>query len=144
MLKGKGRARYGYEKVIDLIREVKACGVGEFELQQGRFPGCCENGQKAGDSSPAVPAAEKEAAQKEEAPVSIQDGTIIRSPLVGIYHGADILAGDQVEEGQVLGAIDAMKLMNDIVAVCSGVVTEVLVKDQELVEYGQPLFVIEG
>ena len=34
--------------------------------------------------------------------------------------------------------------MNDIVAVCSGVVTEVLVKDQELVEYGQPLFVIEG
>ena len=127
-----------YEKVIDLIREVKACGVGEFELQQGDFRIAVKMGEKQETASPAVPA------QKEEAPVSIQDGTIIRSPLVGIYHGADILAGDQVEEGQVLGAIEAMKLMNDIVAVCSGVVTEVLVKDQELVEYGQPLFVIEG
>ena len=133
-----------YEKVIDLIRDVKACGVGEFELQQGDFRIAVKMGEKQETASPAVPAAEKEAAQKEEAPVSIQDGTIIRSPLVGIYHGADILAGDQVEEGQVLGAIEAMKLMNDIVAVCSGVVTEVLVKDQELVEYGQPLFVIEG
>ena len=133
-----------YEKVIDLIREVKACGVGEFELQQGDFRIAVKMGEKQETASPAVPAAEKEAAQKEEAPVSIQDGTIIRSPLVGIYHGADILAGDQVEEGQVLGAIEAMKLMNDIVAVCSGVVTEVLGKGSGAGGIWAAAVVIEG
>ena len=36
-----------------------------------------------------------------------------------------------------------MKLMNDVVSGCAGTISEILVKDKELVEYGQPLFVIE-
>ena len=52
--------------------------------------------------------------------------------------------GSTVEQGQVMGTIEAMKMMNDVVAGCGGTVSEVLVKDGELVEYAQPLFVIEG
>ena len=48
-----------YEKVIDLIREVKACGVGEFELQQGDFRIAVKMGEKQETASPAVPAAAK-------------------------------------------------------------------------------------
>ena len=55
-----------------------------------------------------------------------------------------VTVGSTVEQGQVMGAIEAMKMMNDVVAGCSGTVSEVLVKDGELVEYAQPLFVIEG
>ena len=52
--------------------------------------------------------------------------------------------GSRVEQGQVMGAIEAMKMRNDVVAGCDGTVSEVLVKDGDLVEYAQPLFVIEG
>ena len=89
--------------------------------------------------------------EEKEEEVSIQEGTIIRSPLVGIFHASDsqsgepfVTVGSTVEQGQVMGTIEAMMMMNDIVAGCGGTVSEVLVKDGELVEYAQPLFVIEG
>ena len=70
--------------------------------------------------------------------------------LVGVFHAAgsqegetSVTLGSRVEAGQVLGAIEAMKLMNDVVSGCAGTISEILVKDKELVEYGQPLFVIE-
>ncbi len=78
-------------------------------------------------------------------------GTIIRSPLVGIFHASVkdgeeplVTVGTKVEQGQVMGAIEAMKMMNDVAAACDGVVSEILVRDGDLVEYAQPLFVIEG
>ena len=50
--------------------------------------------------------------------------------------------GDTVKKGQTLGIIEAMKLMNEIECEYDGVVADVLVKNGEMVEYGQPLFVI--
>lgn len=50
--------------------------------------------------------------------------------------------GDKVVKGQTLGIIEAMKLMNEIESEYEGTVLEVLVKDKDTVEYGQPLFVI--
>ena len=48
--------------------------------------------------------------------------------------------GDTVKKGQVLGIIEAMKLMNEIESEYDGVVEAVLVKNEDVVEYGQPLF----
>ena len=48
--------------------------------------------------------------------------------------------GDRVEKGQTLGIVEAMKLMNEIESDYSGTVAEILVNNQEGVEYGQPLF----
>lgn len=137
-----------YEEMIDLFREVEKSGVEAFELQQGDFRMFIRKPQRQSHSYAEEREEELEEIQEpaKEA-VSIQDGTIIRSPMVGIFHtvkeGTAPAPGDRVEEGQILGAIEAMKLMNDVVSICAGMVTEVLVKDQELVEYGQPLFVIE-
>ena len=51
--------------------------------------------------------------------------------------------GDTVKKGQVLGIIEAMKLMNEIESEYDGVVEAILVNNEEVVEYGQPLFRIK-
>ena len=72
---------------------------------------------------------------------------ILTSPLVGTFYTASspdaeafVKEGDTVKKGQVLGIIEAMKLMNEIESEFDGVVEAVLVKNEEVVEYGQPLF----
>ncbi|MGR7024734.1 acetyl-CoA carboxylase biotin carboxyl carrier protein [Geodermatophilus sp. URMC 62] len=72
--------------------------------------------------------------------------TAVRSPLVGTFYaapspGADpfVRVGDEVEPGQTVGIVEAMKLMNPIVVDEAGVVAEVLVGDAESVEYDQVL-----
>lgn len=79
----------------------------------------------------------------EETPV----GNVVESPLVGTFYAAPaedaesfVKVGDRVEKGQTLGIVEAMKLMNEIGSDYSGTVAEILVNNQEGVEYGQPLF----
>ena len=78
-------------------------------------------------------------------------GNIIKSPMVGTFYLKPsptaepyIEIGKEVKKGDVLCIIEAMKLMNEIEAEYTGKVTEILVKDGETVEYGTPLFRIEG
>lgn len=72
---------------------------------------------------------------------------VVACPLVGTFYSAPspdaedyVKIGDRVKKGQVLGLVEAMKLMNEIESEFDGVVDAVLVKDGEVVEYGQPLF----
>ncbi len=51
--------------------------------------------------------------------------------------------GDKVSKGQVLGIIEAMKLMNDIESEFDGEIVEILVNNKDMVEYDQPLFKIK-
>ena len=54
-----------------------------------------------------------------------------------------VKVGDKVEQGDVICIVEAMKLMNEIQAPFSGVITEVFVQNEEVVEYGQPLLRME-
>jgi acetyl-CoA carboxylase biotin carboxyl carrier protein len=79
------------------------------------------------------------------------DVTAVPAPLVGTFYAAAspdadpfVQVGDVVEPGQTLGIVEAMKLMNPIVAEEAGVVTEVLVGDAESVEYGQVLMYLRA
>lgn len=72
---------------------------------------------------------------------------VVTSPLVGTFYSSSspdsdafVKEGDTVKKGQVLGIIEAMKLMNEIESEFDGVVEAVLVKNEDVVEYGQPLF----
>lgn len=85
-------------------------------------------------------------AAQESAP-AIDSDKVIHSPLVGTFYNASspeaepfVKVGDSVKKGQVLGIIEAMKLMNEIECEFDGVVEAVLVGNEDVVEYGQPLF----
>ncbi len=74
-------------------------------------------------------------------------GNLVKCPLVGTFYTASapgedpfVRVGDTVHKGQTLGIVEAMKLMNEITCEYDGVVKEILAEDQQLVEYGQPLF----
>jgi acetyl-CoA carboxylase biotin carboxyl carrier protein len=75
---------------------------------------------------------------------------VVKSPLVGTFYAAAspdvdnfVKLGDKVKKGQVIGIIEAMKLMNDIESDFDGEIVEILVNNQDMVEYGQPLFKIK-
>ena len=77
------------------------------------------------------------------------EGNVVKSPLVGPFYSAQspdaepfVKVGDTVSKGQVLGIVEAMKLMNEIESDYAGTVKQVLVSNEEVVEFGQPLFVI--
>lgn len=79
--------------------------------------------------------------------LDIGSDKVVVSPLVGTFYSASspeaepfAKVGDTVKKGQVLGIIEAMKLMNEIESDHDGVIEAVLVENEEIVEYGQPLF----
>ena len=76
----------------------------------------------------------------------VAEGDLVESPLVGVAYlavGPDkpnfVSVGDTVKKGQTLVIIEAMKVMNEIPAPKDGIVTEVLVENEEMVEFGKGL-----
>ncbi len=84
-----------------------------------------------------------------EAPLG-ENEHVVRAPMVGTFYRGHspeapplVVQGQRVAVGDPLCVLEAMKLLNEVVADVSGVVTAILVEDGAPVEYGQPLFVIE-
>lgn len=89
-------------------------------------------------TAPAAPAAEEANLHK------------IVSPMVGTFYSAPepgkppyVQAGDKVNPNKVVCIVEAMKLFNEIEADVNGEIVKVLVEDGQLVEYGQPLFLVK-
>ena len=105
-------------------------------------------------SAPAAPVAAP--AKAEEAPAAApanNDPSLhkIVSPMVGTFYQspspdlpAYVKVGDKVGNETIVCIVEAMKLFNEIEAEVQGEIVEVLVKDGELVEYGQPLFLVKA
>lgn len=75
---------------------------------------------------------------------------VIKSPMVGTFYSKPapdakefVKVGDKVKKGQTLCIIEAMKLMNEIESEFDGEVKEILVHDEEMVDFGKPLFIIK-
>ena len=93
--------------------------------------------------APATPAV---AAETVAAPAQEAEGDVVESPLVGVAYlspapdkPAFVCVGDKVTKGQTLLIIEAMKVMNEVPAPKDGVVTEILVTNEEMVEFGKGL-----
>jgi acetyl-CoA carboxylase biotin carboxyl carrier protein len=89
-------------------------------------------------------------AEKVTAAKPAEVGTLLTSPFVGTFYRAPapeappfVDIGQNVRKGQVVCIVEAMKLMNEIESEFDGKILEILVKNAEHVEYGQPLFRIE-
>ena len=136
------------EQLVELLRE---SGVGEIRVRQGEteisvkarpeFPPT-SFGDQGASATHGVP----DVAESESSPE--MDGLhAVRSPVVGTFYRAPapgedayVEVGDTVSAGQPLCIVEAMKLMNEIVADVSGEVVEVLAENAGGVEYDQPLF----
>ena len=104
-------------------------------------------------AAPAVAAAASPAAAPAAAAPDTPEepaGRVIKSPMVGTFYRAAspgakafVELGDTIKEGMPVCIIEAMKIMNEIEADCSGKVVRMLCDNGQPVEYGQPLFIVE-
>lgn len=95
----------------------------------------------------AVPAASPAVSTPAAAAAPEPEGQVITAPMVGTCYAAPapdqppfVQAGDRVSKGQTLCLMEAMKMMSEVTAPCDCVIREVLLKNGELAEFGQPLF----
>lgn len=129
-------------QVAELIALVQGSDLTEVEIEHGSFALRLERDlEAAGVTAAATPPVVAEP----EAPTP--EPVLLRSPQVGTFylsaepHGEPFIhEGSVVEPGQVIGLIEAMKLINEVEAEAGGTVCRVLVRDGQPVEYGQALY----
>lgn len=146
-------------KIKKLIELVEESGIAELEITEGeeavrinRYSAqpapmqYAPQQQPAPASQPAATPSTENAAPAKEEPT----GHIVRSPMVGTFYeapspdaGPFVTVGSKVNAGETLCIVEAMKMMNQIEADKSGVIKQILVENEEPVEFDQPLFVIE-
>lgn len=147
----KGRKQMNISDIKELIREVSNSKIDEFQYE--------ENGVKLSLSKEKNTTVVKEYVKEDdfftqEEVNDIETGDlevkVVTSPLVGTVYMAPaegeapfVSVGDVVKKGQVLAIVEAMKLMNEIESEYDGVIKEICVNNEEAVEFGQKLFVIE-
>ncbi|WP_282177874.1 acetyl-CoA carboxylase biotin carboxyl carrier protein [Vibrio nereis] len=150
-------------KIKKLIELVEESGIAELEISEGEESvRISRNGPAAAPApvhyaaapapvapAPAAPAAAPAPAAEAAAPAA-PAGHQVLSPMVGTFYRspspdakAFVEVGQSVKAGETLCIVEAMKMMNQIEADKSGVVTAILVEDGQPVEFDQPLVVIE-
>jgi acetyl-CoA carboxylase biotin carboxyl carrier protein len=142
-------------KIKKLIEIVEESGIAELEIKEGeefiRINRYSSNAAPVVTYAPAPVAVQAPVAAAASAPVEEKiTGHIVKSPMVGTFYRAAspgtkvfVEIGQAVTAGDTLCIIEAMKILNQIEADKSGVISKILVDNAEPVEYGQPLFIIE-
>ncbi len=139
------------EDVGRLVELLAESGVGQIRVKQGDLEITVKAKTEVPPAgNPAEPSTASVAADTvpESGPAERNGGLhLVRSPVVGTFYRAPapgeeyyVEVGDHVGAGQTLCIVEAMKLMNEILADVSGEVVEVLVENSKGVEYDQPLF----
>lgn len=97
-----------------------------------------------------APAPANDAPPKPTAAPAAEDEVIITAPMVGTFYSspkpgapAFVNVGDRVSADSVLGILEVMKLMNNVEAKVDGIVAEILVENNQAIEFGQPMMVIK-
>jgi len=143
-------------KVKKLIELVEESGVAELEITEGedsvricRYPSSLPTAIAAPAPVPGMHATSLPAEQPEAAPAAEPEGQKVTAPMVGTYYSASsptaapfVKVGDEVQVGDTLCIIEAMKMMNQIEAEVAGRIKAIQVENAEPVEFGQILFVI--
>ena len=143
-------------KIKTLIDLLEQSGISELEVKEGeesvriaRHP----TGMSAPmmyAPPPALPAAAPAPVAPAAAAKPASKGHPVKSPMVGTFYRAPspgakpfVEVGQTVKQGQTLCIIEAMKMLNQIEADASGVITEILIENGQAVQFDQPLFMIE-
>lgn len=134
------------DNVIGTVRELISMmgkgGINELDLSTGELT-IRLRGSSGTVSSPSHNGPTTVNASTDQA---ADEGHLVTAPMIGTYYASPspgeapfVQVGDEVEVGQVVGIIEAMKIMNEIISDRSGVVLQVMVENAQPVEYGSPL-----
>jgi acetyl-CoA carboxylase biotin carboxyl carrier protein len=140
--------------ILAIMDKVKSTGLELFEYENGEEKIQLRNAapQKT-EKNLALAEAKEEASERKiirtetsETSEASEEFLTIESPMVGTFYVSPsagetpfVQVGDQIKKGQVIGIVEAMKLMNEIEAEWDGTVEEILAENEQLVEFGQPL-----
>ncbi len=137
------------DEIMEIIKAIDQSAITRFELEQA---GTRIAIAKDGVVTPVTTAvAVGPAARRDERPDPAGKAGYhqITAPMIGTFYAAPepgaqpfVKAGQTVSADKIVCVLEAMKLFNEVEAGINGEIMEVLVKDGELVEYGQPLFVV--
>lgn len=155
------------KEIQNLIKFVAKSGVNEVHVEMGETkvtiktggdvvqqvvtaPAAIEVATPAAPVAAPAPAAEPAPPSPAAATAENDNHITIKSPIIGTFYRKPspdkpnfVEAGDQVNEGDVLCVVEAMKLFNEIESEVSGTIVKVLVDDSSPVEFDQPLFIID-
>jgi acetyl-CoA carboxylase biotin carboxyl carrier protein len=133
--------------ISDIVETMRKAGLERLDVRHGDFKLSLRSYPKSAPSQ----------ASNADQGIAIEDDTsdpesseaghhLVTSPMIGTFYAAPapgeapfVQTGDQIEAGQVIGIVEAMKIMNEIISDRSGTVLDVLAEDGETVEYGSPL-----
>lgn len=161
-----------YKVILDLMREMNQTQLTKLEIEEAGLRICMEKTvqvvastaqqvlpQVTVTNAPTSVAAHPQVmlsntpttnSAEEENQVEEFTGKKLVSPMVGTFYAqsspdkpAFVKVGDKVKKGQTICIIEAMKLMNEIESEYDGEIVKVLVNNDEMVEFGQPLFLIK-
>ena len=147
------------ESIIKLIHTVSDSSLSSFTLEEGDMKLSLTTGGVPGDEGSvkiirepektAVRADREKEAEEDRREAAPLEGQVVTSPLVGTFYASSgpkaeryVRVGDPVRKGQILGIVEAMKLMNEIESEFDGTVKEIYMENEQMVEYGQPMFLI--
>lgn len=134
-------------EIIGAVRELISLmgkgGITELDLSTGdvsiRLRGAAPGTLAAAQAQPASDMGNGDA-------TSGDTGHVVTAPMIGTFYASPgpgeapfVQVGDEVEVGQVVGIVEAMKIMNEIIADRPGIVIDILVENAQPVEYGSPL-----
>lgn len=156
-----------YEMIMQMMDKMAQTGMTKFSYKKGETEIKIENQPVASVPSatpvpvsvpvvpaavPSAPYAEQDCTPAEPMTEAASDDSLktMNSPLIGTFYSSPspdmppyVKTGDTVKKGQVVGIVEAMKLMNEIECEFDGVIEEILVENEQTVEYGQPMFKIK-
>ena len=151
---------YSIEEIKELLAAFDGSKATALDIQMGEdeFISIRQKSAKAAVAVPAAavnetPAVEVQVSNEPAAPVMTEvktEGTPVESPMVGVFYSAPspdsepyVTVGSEVNKGDVICLIEVRKLRNEVTAEKNGVIAGVCVENGQVVEYGQPLFVIK-
>lgn len=147
----RGNDEMNIDEIRELILLLDKTSISELEVQKDDYRLALRKNRSGGEPAPSL-LPEKSAADNEEtaSPVDLSQLAEVTSPMVGTFYSAPspdappyVKIGDEVEAGQTLCIVEAMKLMNEIKAETAGTIVDILVDNAQSVEYGQVMFYIE-
>lgn len=155
-----------YKTIVNLMKEMNHTELTKLEIEEEGFRICIEKGspviqgalqgsitqvaEVANTTVVSGSTAQAEVKTNQDTSEDDQNHKKQLSPMVGTFYAQPapdkppfVKVGDKVKKGQTLCIIEAMKLMNEIESEYDGEIVKILTKNEEMVEFGQPLFLIK-